>query len=183
MEPIIFFPDEQETPLEAYSRFIASPPASFVYLISLSSDDRARRWPRDNYMDDPIGRLVEVLSAHPLDPRFSPGFLIRLNPLHHATDEPLYPAGTVAFGGNFYDLTFSFNLATNDPATIARLTAAIHANLATPAYQQAKTEYEENQKRHQQQAQDRDKMLAEAKRDLDFARQRIANLTGEEVQA
>lgn len=74
---------------------------------------------------DSIDRLVEVLAVEPLDPRF----------LNYGRFILPLGGGKVRFFGNFFALSHVFNITTDDPALIGRLTVAIYDNMATPEFE------------------------------------------------
>lgn len=63
------------------------------------------------------------------------GNFITPDPISYYTGQPLYPPGTVQFWGNFLSHSGAFRLSTDDPETIARLTAAIRSHQQTERYQ------------------------------------------------
>lgn len=85
-------------------------------------------------LKQPIEALFARLASHTLDPiweeygNFS------------EKDDPAIDPGFTRFFGNFYDYSHVFQIDSNDPDVVARLTAAIRANQATPAYAKAKAE-------------------------------------------
>jgi len=75
---------------------------------------------------DGIDKLVEVLKANMLDPHFNKyGKFITAD------------RGSVRFFGNFHRLSHVFNIRTDDPAVIAKLSRAIHENLRRDDYRAA----------------------------------------------
>jgi hypothetical protein len=78
---------------------------------------------------DSIDKLLEVLKENTLDPRFIEygNFIIA-------------DVGSVRFFGNFRDLSHVFNIRTDDPAIIAKLSRAIHENLRRDDYRAALAE-------------------------------------------
>lgn len=115
---------------------------------------------------DRIEDLMAALARETLDPTFEEfgNFVLESEP-------PAIPAGYVRFWGNFYTLSYVFSVDTDDLALIKRLTDAIRANQATPAYAQAKAERAAAEQRrrehHQQQERERNaKRVAELKREL-----------------
>lgn len=106
---------------------------------------------------DPIERLLARLEAETLDPMFEEygNFVSPARKAHHERSErtgwkdvytdagPIYPEhpNAVHFWGNFQTYSHVFSIYTDDPALIERLTAAIRANQATPAYLDAKQAY------------------------------------------
>ena len=98
-----------------------------------------------------IDDLIAALERHPLDPRFERNGNFIYKPFHPKSedgnlvddlDRPLHPdhPGALSFFGNFYGVSHVFNITTDQPEIIEQLTAAIRANQATPAYQQAQQE-------------------------------------------
>ena len=76
---------------------------------------------------DGIDKLVEVLKANMLDPHFDKyGKFITAD-----------RGGSVRFFGNFHRLSHVFNIRTDDPAVIAKLSRAIHENLRRDDYRAA----------------------------------------------
>lgn len=75
---------------------------------------------------DSIDKLLEVLKENTLDPRFSEyGNFI------------MAEGQTVRFFGNFLNLSHVFNIRTDDPVVIAKLTRAIRENLRRDNYRSA----------------------------------------------
>jgi len=101
---------------------------------------------------DSIDKLIEVLGQHTLDPRFEKHGNFIYKPYHAKRDEqgefvddldkPIFPdhPDAVNIWGNFLEVSHVFNIHTDEPVVIDRLSAAIRANQATPAYQQARKE-------------------------------------------
>jgi hypothetical protein len=89
------------------------------------------KWAGDE--PDSIDQLFEVLASHVLDRRFE-------CPLGHAfisvcqASERWAIPGTTRFHGNFLTLSHVFSIDTDEPELVARLTAAIEANMARPDY-------------------------------------------------
>ena len=75
---------------------------------------------------DSIDKLLEVLKDNTLDPRFSEygNFIIA-------------DGVSVRFFGNFLNLSHVFNIRTDDPSVIAKLTRAIRENLRRDDYRAA----------------------------------------------
>jgi hypothetical protein len=104
---------------------------------------------------EPIERLFERLARLTLDPRFEEYGNFAYEPrdsrevwtedgVHEEEDlGPVYPEfpGTVRFWGSFYDYAAGFDLDTDEPELIERLTAAIRANQATDAYRAARARW------------------------------------------
>lgn len=107
--------------------------------------DALSRWPLDPSMalsdDDiwpPQARMapfccfawVNCVSMQTYKPRY--------RTLYRGTT-PLYPdhPEALSYFGNFHGYSFGFNIETDDPELIARMDAAIAANMATPAYAEA----------------------------------------------
>lgn len=89
---------------------------------------------------DSIERLIEVLSEHTLDPTFENyGSFITPDPIACNTYKPLYPKGTYQFFGNFRGVSHVFNIATDEPEIIEKLSTAIRANQSTVEYQSIKS--------------------------------------------
>lgn len=81
-----------------------------------------------------IEGLLWNLDRYTLDRTFEAfGNFIDHNPVT-AAGARIYPEGVVMFWGNFADVSCVFHVATDDPALIERLTAAIRANQARDAY-------------------------------------------------
>ncbi len=103
---------------------------------------------------DTIEQLLARMQAETLDPVFEEygNFVSPARKAHRECSEatgwkdvytdagPIYPEHPDAmhFWGNFRTYSHVFSIYTDDPALIERLTAAIRANQATPAYQAAK---------------------------------------------
>lgn len=103
----------------------------------------------------PIDTLFERLASNTLDPDFErfgnfvskahgsveAGYDHSVTPprLLYRDTGPIYPdhPNALSFFGNFFDYSHVFNITTDDPELIERLTAAIRANQATPAYAKA----------------------------------------------
>lgn len=84
---------------------------------------------------DTIEDLYAVLATETLDPRFEDcGNFITME------------GATAHLFGNFYTVSHVFNLDTDEPETIQRLTSLIRANQATPAYTQSQKELAEHKK-------------------------------------
>lgn len=83
---------------------------------------------------DTIDRLLEVLAAETLDPRFEEygNFYI--------VNKPITTTSGVHFFGNFMTVSHVFNIDTDDQPTIDALTAAIRANQATAEYKRYRAE-------------------------------------------
>jgi len=81
---------------------------------------------------DTVEKLLAVLKENMLDPQFSEyGNFI--------TPEGY---GTVRFFGNFHKLSHVFNIRTDDPKVIAKLTRAIRENLRREDYRAVMSEIE-----------------------------------------
>lgn len=102
-----------------------------------------------------IESLCVNLETTALDPTFEAYGNFLLNDLYRARrggvgeddwvndlSKPIYPdhPGAVRFFGNFWNLSFVFNIDTDEPALIERLTQAIRKNQQSPAYQAARQE-------------------------------------------
>jgi hypothetical protein len=97
---------------------------------------------------DSIETLLERLASHALDPRFEEfgNFILPARRARHLGNDqyqdlgPVYPEApdAVRFWGNFLELSAVFEVDTDEPELIDRLTSAIRANQATPAYVAAK---------------------------------------------
>lgn len=105
---------------------------------------------------DPLQALFERLANHPLDPSFEDcgNFVGPARTARHVRGYnedgefvdyyedtgPLYPMApsAVSFFGNFYTVSAVFNIDTDEPELIERLTAAIRANQGRADYQAAK---------------------------------------------
>lgn len=74
---------------------------------------------------DSVEKLLEVLAKYALDRRFEQfgGFITK-----DETDD------SVRFFGNFFNLSHVFQIVTDEPEIIERLSAAIHANMERPDY-------------------------------------------------
>jgi hypothetical protein len=97
---------------------------------------------------DTIDQLIDVLNKHALDPTFENygNFINEYSP-QQWTDSNKNLKGCISFFGNFYTLSHVFNIITNDPVVIDKLTKAIRANQATEAYKQAKIKINMDNKR------------------------------------
>lgn len=73
---------------------------------------------------DGIDALISVLDAYTLDPR-----LEGWNGFASVVGGRMW-----AFKGNFLEVSFVFNIETDEPLTIAKLRHAIHENLSSDAY-------------------------------------------------
>lgn len=111
-------------------------------------------WAGDEESD--IAALLDMLANHTLDPEWEKySNFISQNPCaaddnpdwnYSSPDsvprwidgEPLYAVPVTRYFGNFYDWSHVFCIDTNHVETIAALNAAIAANKASVAYQQAK---------------------------------------------
>lgn len=83
------------------------------------------KWAGDQ--PDDIETLFRVLEMYALDPQFEPyGNFVLDDPVSDA-GEHLVPNG-VRFWGNFAELSHLFEIDTDDPDLIERLTAAIRKN-------------------------------------------------------
>jgi hypothetical protein len=93
---------------------------------------------------DPIEKLYDRLQSDTLDPRWE-----RMGDFCFWQPTETFPGPPVMlrFFGNFYTYSHGFNLMTNDPKVIERLTDLIQANKSTPAYAQAKRENKEWEER------------------------------------
>lgn len=114
---------------------------------------------------EPIEALFERLTVEPLDPIFEEyGDFIDVA-AQNSRGESLYPRGTVDFFGNFHNYSHVFSIASRDAALIERLSMAILANKATPAYAAAKVEVVERARlKAEDQAKKDAERLAERKR-------------------
>lgn len=94
---------------------------------------------------DTVEQLIELLSREPLDPSFERFGNFILTELRHCIflgrdqyieKDLMYPEspGMVRFWGNFHELSHVFQIDTDEPEMIERLTNAIRANQATSAY-------------------------------------------------
>lgn len=106
------------------------------------------KWAGDE--PDTIPELLAVLARTPLDPMYERcgGFVSEVKPAHFLTDTGRAALGWARyyFSGNFYLVSHSFGIYTDDPDIFGPLLAAIEANTRTPAYQQAKEEREASRK-------------------------------------
>jgi hypothetical protein len=102
---------------------------------------------------DSLETLIEVLGKYVLDPRFEVfGKRMRDGDWEMGIPEK-YRAYTHHYHGNFLELSHVFRIFTADAEVIAKLDAAIAANLATAEFREAKAEYErEKAERAQRQA-------------------------------
>lgn len=83
---------------------------------------------------DTLEELFERLAQHPLTRDFEAfGDFVITDP-QNERGEPLAPAGTVWFWGNFFTYSHVFHVETDDPALIERLTSAIRANQTRDDY-------------------------------------------------
>lgn len=81
---------------------------------------------------DPVSGLFTALESSTLDPTFEDyGDFVE-------SGDPAIPVGSTRFFGNFYDLSYVFNMDTDDVGLIARLTAAIRENQKSQAYAEAR---------------------------------------------
>lgn len=88
-----------------------------------------------------VEELIEVLGQEPLDRTFERfgGFISDISTVE-AWGRPVVPEQfrtephTIRFFGNFLKLSHVFNIDTNDPDVIDRLTKAIQANQQRPDY-------------------------------------------------
>ncbi len=143
MKPIII----NGSPCDKWEEAQAAQHAPFVYIMSCGS-----RWGGEEPGD--IADLLDALKSATLDPKFEKyGNFINPSPCRGVRNpewgygakvpewidgEPLYAAPVTRFFGNFLNLSHVFNIDTNDAPTIAALTAAIKANIASEAYQEAR---------------------------------------------
>ena len=90
---------------------------------------------------DSIEQLIKVLEQYPLDPTFEKyGNFIVSNP--NKIDHKY--AGCTVFFGNFYSYSHFFNIVTDEPGIISRLTEAVKKNINSPEYVQVKKKYQSN---------------------------------------
>lgn len=105
------------------------------------------KWAGDE--PDEVEILLERLASEPLDPRFEeygnfitkdPQGCVSIGRGQYANTGPLYPEhpGTYSFGGNFLNVSAVFDIDTNDPVLIAKLTKAIRANQKRADYKAAR---------------------------------------------
>jgi len=80
-----------------------------------------------------LAELLALLDAEPLRADQAEFGFIIADPLG-LDEKPLFPHDFVSFRGNFERLSHGFNVATNDPAVIAQLTAEINRNLKSDAF-------------------------------------------------
>jgi hypothetical protein len=93
---------------------------------------------------DPIEKLYDRLQSDTLDPRWERmGDFCFWQPAESIPG----PMAMLRFFGNFYTYSHGFDISTNDPKIIERLTDLIQANKSTPGYAQAKRENQEWQER------------------------------------
>lgn len=103
-----------------------------------------------------IEALIEVLKQYPLDPTFEKyGNFINPNPQFTEPEIQAKYAGCTSFFGNFYALSHVFNIYTDEPAIIDRLSKAIKANLSTEEYKQARKEHRAAEKQAEQELRER----------------------------
>lgn len=136
------------SPCDKWEEAQAAQHAPFIYIMSCGS-----RWAGEEPGD--IADLLGALKSATLDPKFEKyGNFINTNPCDAASNpkwgygnnepkwidgKPLYAVpGVYRFFGNFLDLSHVFSIDTNDAPTIRALTAAIEANIASEAYQEAR---------------------------------------------
>jgi hypothetical protein len=117
---------------------------------------------------DTVEQLFAVLQTHVLDRMFEfedgTAFIER-----SGADDKWAPQGTVRFWGNFLHLSHVFSIDTDEPDLIARLTAAIQANMARPDYQ------EQPSPQQRREAEEEYRRANDAKREAD--RIRAARIT------
>lgn len=85
---------------------------------------------------DPIELLLERLATYTLTPSLA----------GYGTQSAYDPTLTHFFG-NFVEVSAGFGICTDDPDLIASLNRLIRANVQTPAYKDAKQEYEADLRR------------------------------------
>lgn len=103
-----------------------------------------------------IESLIEVLGKYPLDPRFEKyGNFVNPAPEFIKPEAKIKYAGCTSFFGNFYTLSHVFNIYTDEPEIIDRLSKAIEANIATKEYKQARKEHQAHEKQVEQELKER----------------------------
>ena len=94
---------------------------------------------------DSIETLIEVLGTEPLSPTFEGygNFIYALGGPDGYEDSRLraQAGNTLRFFGNFAALSHGFQIDSDDPGDIRRLTNAIRANQASEGYQKARAWY------------------------------------------
>lgn len=97
---------------------------------------------------DSLAELFAMLMTHPLDRSFEPeqfgGFIYEprnwtrcyVGPDAYVDNGPMFPEhpGTIRFWGNFFSWSHVFQVDTNNPVLIERLTRAIRLNQQRPDY-------------------------------------------------
>lgn len=107
---------------------------------------------------DQLAALFERLASTPLDPEFEDygnfccgearkGIASKdeqTGETVYLSGDPIYPEAPTAvrFWGNFYEVSAVFSIDTDEPDLIEKLTTAIRANQASPAYLAAKVQCE-----------------------------------------
>jgi hypothetical protein len=86
--------------------------------------------------EDPIEKLYEVLET--LDPSFEDYGNFIDESTEWLGEDPYPGKKVVVFFGNFWKLSHVFNIHTDEPEVIEKLTRLIRANQATPEYAKAK---------------------------------------------
>ena len=93
---------------------------------------------------DSIEVLVETLKQYALDPVFEEyGNFVCHNPRWIKKESNEIYKGCTKIHGNFYTLSHTFDIITNDEEIIEQLETLIRNNLQTEAYKQAKIDLEE----------------------------------------
>ncbi len=102
-------------------------------------DSNGSKWAGES--PDPIEKLYQVLETEPLEPDFERfGNFIFWDKVEGRT--------ALRFHGNFFTVSHVFNVYTDDPEVIQKLSHLIRENQAGPAYREAK-------RQRQQQAEQR----------------------------
>lgn len=85
-----------------------------------------------------LPELFAALATEPLHPRFD---RYSCPAVSYRTGEPIHSdaPNAIRFYGNFFTVSHVFSVDTDDPETIAALTAAIDRNIASEAFQAAKS--------------------------------------------
>lgn len=144
--PIIFVPDTQESRQEFFARFRQAQAERYILVSPGGYRSYNGRLQREAFHRDPVGVLLELLAQQTLHPDFAGEegkFTLRADEVGSAS---------VRFMGNFLEIYFAFDIATNDPVTIGKLEAAIQQNQLTPRYQQTAADQRRLARRSLQQA-------------------------------
>lgn len=96
--------------------------------------------------------LLALLTEVPLDPTFENyGNFAWQDGIGALSHEPLHPAGTWTFFGNFWQYSGGFSLVTNRPDIYDPLLSGIRLNQLTAAYAAAKAELREREQKRRKQ--------------------------------